>query len=70
MQATLNEDLILDSRRALWMPRYGTLVLADFFLGLGAARRKRVEVMPSPTQFDLWERVFGLPQALLARLRA
>ncbi len=60
MQASLNEDLILDSRRALWMPRYGTLVLADFFLGLGAARRKRVEIMPSPTQFDLWERVFGL----------
>ena len=60
MQVPLNDDLVLDSRRALWMPRFGTLVLADFFLGLGASRRKRVELMPSPTQFDLWERVFGL----------
>jgi metallophosphoesterase superfamily enzyme len=60
MQVALNDDLVMDSRRALWMPKARTLVLADFFLGLGASRRKKVEVMPSPTQFDLWERVFAL----------
>ncbi len=60
MQVKLHDDLVLDSRRALWMPKERTLVLADFFLGLGAARRRKVEVMPSPTQFDLWERVFAL----------
>jgi metallophosphoesterase superfamily enzyme len=60
MQVSLNDDLVLDSRRALWMPKERTLVLADFFLGLGASRRRKVEVMPSPTQFDLWERVFAL----------
>lgn len=63
MQVVLDDDLVLDSRRALWMPKARTLVLADFFLGLGAARRRKMEVFPSPTQFDLWERVFGLLEA-------
>ena len=60
MQVQLNEDVVLDSRRALWLPRQKTLVLADFFIGLGAARRRRPDPMPASPQQDLWERAFSL----------
>ena len=39
MQIKFSEDVILDSRRAILLPRQETLVIADLFLGLGAARR-------------------------------
>lgn len=60
MQIKLSDDLILDSRRAAWLPAQRTLVLADLFLGLGAARRKRVDAIPSGQHHDLWERLLGL----------
>lgn len=60
MQITLSDDLILDSRRAVWLPAQRTLVLADLFLGLGAARRKRSDAIPSGQHHDLWERLLGL----------
>lgn len=60
MQAQLNEDVILDSRRAIWLPRQKTLVLADLFFGLGAARRRRPDPMPATPQMEIWERVFSL----------
>lgn len=62
MQIPLSDDLILDSRRALWLPKQGALVLADLFFGLGAARRKRPDPLPSPQQQDTWERLFALVQ--------
>lgn len=60
MLTPFSDDLFLDSRRALWLPRSGTLVLADLFLGLGAARRKRPEPIFSGQHNDLWERLLGL----------
>ena len=60
MQAQLSEDVILDSRRAIWLPRQKTLVLADLFFGLGAARRKRPDPMPAVAHLEIWERVFSL----------
>lgn len=60
MQIQLSDDVHLDSRRAIWLPRQGTLVLSDFFLGLGAARRKRPDAMPLSGQQDVWERLFTL----------
>ncbi len=60
MQTSFLDDLILDSRRAVFLPRQGTLVLADFFLGMGAARRKRPDLFPTSQQNDLWERLMGL----------
>ena len=60
MQIKFSEDMILDSRRAILLPRQETLVIADLFLGLGAARRKRPEVMPTGQQHEIWERLLGL----------
>jgi metallophosphoesterase superfamily enzyme len=60
MQVQLSDDVVLDSRRAVWLPRQKTLVLADFFFGLGAARRRRVDALPATPQQEIWERVFGL----------
>ena len=60
MQIKFSEDVILDSRRAILMPRQETLVIADLFLGLGAGRRKRPEAMPTGQQHEIWERLLGL----------
>lgn len=60
MQVQLNDDVVLDSRRAVWLPRQKTLVLADLFIGLGAARRRRPDPLPAAPQVELWERVFSL----------
>ncbi len=60
MQIPLSDDVLLDSRRAIWLPRQGTLVISDFFLGLGAARRKRPDSLPLSGQQDTWERLFAL----------
>ncbi len=60
MQVQLSEDVVLDSRRALWLPRHKTLVLSDLFFGLGAARRRRPDPLPATPQQDIWERVFSL----------
>jgi len=59
MQVALSDDLILDSRRAAWLPKTGTLVLADLFLGLGAARRRKPDLFGSTHQ-ELWERLVSL----------
>ena len=60
MQVQLNEEVVLDSRRAVWLPRHKTLVLSDLFFGLGAARRRRPDPMPATPQMEIWERVFSL----------
>jgi len=60
MQIKFSEDVILDSRRAILLPRQETLVIADLFLGLGAARRKRPDLMPTGQQHEIWERLLGL----------
>ena len=60
MQIKFSEDVILDSRRAILLPKQETLVIADLFLGLGAARRKRPDVMPNGQQHEIWERLLGL----------
>ncbi|HET8714549.1 MAG TPA: hypothetical protein VFM16_01910 [Holophagaceae bacterium] len=59
MQVAINDELILDSRRAVWLPRTRTLVVADLFLGLGAARRRKPELQGSTHQ-ELWERLVSL----------
>lgn len=59
MQVTLSDDLILDSRRAAWLPKTGTLVIADLFLGLGAARRRKPDLLANSHQ-ELWERLVSL----------
>jgi len=60
VQVQLNEDVVLDSRRAVWLPRQKTLVLSDLFFGLGAARRRRPDPMPATPHLEIWERVFSL----------
>jgi metallophosphoesterase superfamily enzyme len=60
VQVQLNDDVVLDSRRAVWLPRQKTLVLADLFFGLGAARRRRPDPMPTAPHLEVWERVFSL----------
>lgn len=60
VQVQVSEDVVLDSRRAVWLPRHGTLVMSDFFFGLGAARRRRPDPLPPVSQVDLWERAFSL----------
>ena len=60
MQIQVSDDISLDSRRALWMPKAGTLVVADLFFGLGAARRKKPDLLPMAQQNELWERLLGL----------
>ncbi|MDR1841751.1 MAG: hypothetical protein LBQ86_07490 [Holophagales bacterium] len=54
-------DLILDSRRAVFIAEQQSLVISDLFLGLGAARRKK-EILPNSQHHDLWERLLGLLQ--------
>jgi len=60
MQIKFSEDVILDSRRAILLPRQETLVVADLFLGLGAARRKRPDPVPNGQHHEIWERLLGL----------
>lgn len=60
MQIPINDDLTLDSRRALWMPKQGTLVVADLFFGMGAARRRRPDPLPGAPSTEIWERLFAL----------
>ena len=60
MHIPFSDDVILDSRRAVVLPRQETLVLADLFLGMGAARRKRPDLLPASQQNDIWERLMGL----------
>jgi len=60
VQVQLSDDVVLDSRRAVWLPRYKTLILSDLFFGLGAARRRRPDPMPATPQMEIWERVFSL----------
>ena len=60
MQIKFSEDVILDSRRAILLPKQETLVIADLFLGLGAGRRKRPEAIPTGQQHEIWERLLGL----------
>lgn len=60
MRVAFSDEVILDSRRAIFLPRQGTLVLADLFLGLGAGRRKRPDMIPGGQHNDLWERLLGL----------
>jgi metallophosphoesterase superfamily enzyme len=55
------KDLILDSRRAVFMVEPRALVLSDLFLGTGAARRKK-ETLPVSQHLDVWERLLGLLQ--------
>lgn len=62
MQIQFNNEVLLDSRRAVFLREQQTLVLADFFLGLGAARRKRPDLIPAGQHSDLWERLLGLVQ--------
>ncbi len=59
MQVACSDNLILDGRRAAWLPKTGTLVLADLFLGLGAARRRKPDLYPSTHQ-EVWERLVSL----------
>lgn len=60
MHLNFSDDVILDSRRALILPKQETLVISDLFLGLGAARRKRADQVPGSQQHDIWERLLGL----------
>jgi metallophosphoesterase superfamily enzyme len=60
MQIKFSDDVILDSRRAVLLPRQETLVLADLFLGLGAGRRKRPDPVPNGQHHEIWERLLGL----------
>jgi metallophosphoesterase superfamily enzyme len=60
VQVQLSEDVVLDSRRGVWLPRHKTLVLSDLFFGLGAARRRRPDPMPATPQMEIWERLFSL----------
>ena len=60
MHIPFSNDVILDSRRAVILPKQETLVIADLFLGLGAARRKRPDLLPASQQNDIWERLLGL----------
>lgn len=62
MQINFSDDVILDSRRAVILPKQETLVIADLFLGLGAGRRKRPDLIPAGQHNDLWERLLGLLQ--------
>jgi len=43
MHLEMFDDCQMDSRRALWLSRARTLVLSDFFFGLGAGRRRTLE---------------------------
>lgn len=60
MQIQVTDDVLIDSRRAVWMPQAGTLVVADLFFGLGAARRKKPDLRPIAQQNEIWERLLGL----------
>ena len=56
------DGLIMDSRRAIFIAEQETLVISDFFLGLGASRRKKTDVSAVNQHHDLWERLLGLLQ--------
>ncbi|MCE1228740.1 MAG: hypothetical protein LWX11_04530 [Firmicutes bacterium] len=60
MQIPFSDDVILDSRRAVILPKQDTVVVSDLFLGLGAARRKRPDMLPEGQHHDMWERLLGL----------
>jgi len=60
MHLPFSDDVLLDSRRAVVLPKQETLVIADLFFGMGAARRKRPDIMPASQQHDIWERLLGL----------
>jgi len=60
MHLPFSDDVLLDSRRAVILPKQETLVIADLFFGMGAARRKRPDAMPASQQHDIWERLLGL----------
>jgi metallophosphoesterase superfamily enzyme len=53
-------DLILDSRRAVFIAEQDTLIISDLFLGYGALRRKEVDTPQHYQHHDLWERLLGL----------
>lgn len=63
MQVALSDELTLDSRRAAWLPKSGTLVLADLFLGLGATRRRKPDLLGGTHQ-EVWERLVSLLEDL------
>ena len=61
MQIHFSDQIILDSRKAVWMAPYKTLVLADFFMGLGATWRKHWDpAVPLAPKQEIWERLFSL----------
>jgi len=59
MQVCFN-NLVMDSRRAVFAAEQGTLIISDLFLGNGAMRRKKPDIMLTSQHHDLWERLFGL----------
>ena len=60
MHIAMFDDLLMDARRALWMPRQHTLVIGDFFFGLGASRRRNPDAFPTAAYLDPWERLMSL----------
>ena len=60
MHLEMFDDCQMDSRRALWLSRARTLVLSDFFFGLGAGRRRTLEGLPLAAHLDPWERLVSL----------
>lgn len=60
MQIEICKDVIIDSRRVVLLPRQETLVIADLFIGLGAARRRKPEMILSGQYNKLLERLFGI----------
>jgi metallophosphoesterase superfamily enzyme len=60
VQVQLSDDVVLDSRRGVWLPKQKALVISDLFFGLGAARRRRPDPLPPAPQMEIWERLFSL----------
>ncbi|MCL1893670.1 MAG: hypothetical protein FWG02_05480 [Holophagaceae bacterium] len=54
------EGLILDSRRAVFIAEQDTLVISDLFLGNGAVRRRKTDMLLNSQHHDLWERLLSL----------
>jgi len=59
MQVCFN-NLIMDSRRAVFAAEQDTLIISDLFLGNGAMRRRKPDIMLTSQHHDLWERLLGL----------